>query len=226
MAFMFAGHETTNTTFCWVFAMIATHPAMERIARKECQAVAATSEGGVLGSKSLGELKYTTAFIQETLRIFPSATAIATRECASDDHVPMSDGKPIFIPKGTTVIVSLVAQHRNPKYGSQPDEFIPERFLEGTAVYEADKVLLNGHGNMFAYMPFGTGPKNCSGRAPLRWRNSKWSCALLLQVSFRLTDKANIKPHPGVTMHPTTVFLCLPCRNIEDEDNGIKSRSQ
>ncbi|KAH9120552.1 hypothetical protein AeMF1_007340 [Aphanomyces euteiches] len=37
----------------------------------------------------------------------------------------MSDGKLIFIPKGTTVIVSLVAQHRDPKYGSESHELIP-----------------------------------------------------------------------------------------------------
>ncbi|KAH9100111.1 hypothetical protein LEN26_016170 [Aphanomyces euteiches] len=108
--------------------------------------------------------------------MFPTATAIATRECTSNVYLPMSDGKLIFIPKGTTVIVSLVAQHHNPKYGSQSDEFIPECFLEGRAIYQADKVSRNGHGDMFAYMPFSTGLKNCSGHAPLRWRNSKWSC--------------------------------------------------
>ncbi|KAH9076776.1 hypothetical protein Ae201684P_010709 [Aphanomyces euteiches] len=72
MTFMFAGHETTSTTLSWVLAMLATHPEMENIARKECQAVAATSEGG-----------------------------------------------------GTTIYISLVALHHNPKYWSQPDEFIP-----------------------------------------------------------------------------------------------------
>ncbi|KAH9183618.1 hypothetical protein AeNC1_014406 [Aphanomyces euteiches] len=163
MTFMFAGHETTSATLSWVFAKFATHPEMENIARKECQAVAAASEGGVISSKSLGELKYTTAFIQETLRVFSTATTTVARECISDDHVPMSDGKPIFIPKGTTIFVSLAAMHRNPKYWSQADEFIPERFLEGTAVYEADKALRNGHGNTFTYMPFSTGPKNCIG---------------------------------------------------------------
>ncbi|KAG9411380.1 hypothetical protein AC1031_017020 [Aphanomyces cochlioides] len=111
MTFMFAGHETTSTTLSWVFSMFATHPAMETIARKECQAVAATSEGGVIGSKSLAELKYTTAFIQETLRVLPTAATTATRECASDDHVPMSDGKPIFIPK---VLLNVVTEYLMP----------------------------------------------------------------------------------------------------------------
>ncbi|CAK4289407.1 unnamed protein product [Aphanomyces euteiches] len=84
MTFMLAGHE---------------HPEMESIARKECQAVAAASEGGQIGWKSLAELKDTTAFIHETLRMFPAVANVATRECASDDLVPMADGKSIYIPK-------------------------------------------------------------------------------------------------------------------------------
>ncbi|CAK4292703.1 unnamed protein product, partial [Aphanomyces euteiches] len=73
-----------------------THPALEMIARKECQAAAATSNGGVIGSKYLGEWKYTTAFLQETFGISPT---ISTRECASVDHLPISNDKPTFIPK-------------------------------------------------------------------------------------------------------------------------------
>ncbi|KAG9411386.1 hypothetical protein AC1031_017025 [Aphanomyces cochlioides] len=99
MTFMLAGHETTSSTLCWVFAMFATHPEMEVLARKECQAVAAASDGGIIGWKSLGELKYTTAFIQETLRLHPTITFIAPRACVQDDNVPMSDGKSIFITK-------------------------------------------------------------------------------------------------------------------------------
>ncbi|CAK4289403.1 unnamed protein product [Aphanomyces euteiches] len=61
------------------------------------------------------------------------------------------------------MFISFGALHRNPKYWSDPDEFIPERFLEGTAPYEADKALRHGQGNTFAYMPFSTGSKNCIG---------------------------------------------------------------
>ncbi|KAH9130837.1 hypothetical protein LEN26_008129 [Aphanomyces euteiches] len=209
MTFMLAGHETTSTTLCWVFAMFATHPAMETIARKECQAVAAASEGGVISSKSLSELKYTTAFIQETLRMYSTASSTATRECISDDYVPTSDGKPIFIPKGTTIFVSLAAMHRNPKYWSQADEFFPERFLEGTAVYEADKGLRNGQGNTFTYMPFSAGPKNCIG---MRFAMAELQVVisnLLLQFSFRLTDKADLKPFLSTNLTPVNLSVMI-----------------
>ncbi|CAK4672047.1 unnamed protein product [Aphanomyces euteiches] len=211
MTFMLAGHETTSATLSWVFAMFAKHPKMESIARKECQAVAAASEGGQIGWKSLAELKYTTAFINETLRMFPAVANVATRECASDDLVPMADGKSIFIPKVEPPCLSASARSiANPKYWSDPDEFIPERFLEGTAPYEADKSLRHGQGNTFAYMPFSTGSKNCIG---MRFATAELQVVvanLLPQFSFRLTDKANVHPrHDGVSTKPARLIMTL-----------------
>ncbi|CAK5009461.1 unnamed protein product [Aphanomyces euteiches] len=160
----------------------------------ECQAVAAASDGGIIGWKSLGELKYTTAFIQETLRLHPTITIIAPRACVQGDHVPMSDGKSIF----TT------------KYWSQPDEFVPERFLEGTAPFEADKALRNGQGNSYTYLPFSTGPKNCIG---MRFAMAELQVVisnLLLQFSFRLTDKANVNPRlDGVSLKPVHLSMTI-----------------
>ncbi|CAK4558788.1 unnamed protein product [Aphanomyces euteiches] len=111
--------------------------------------------------------------------------------------------------EGTTIYISLVALHHNPKYWSQPDEFIPERFLEGSAVYEADKGLRNGHGNTFTYMPFSAGPKNCIG---MRFAMAELQVVisnLLLQFSFRLTDKANISPQLTTTLRPVDLNMTI-----------------
>ncbi|KAH9129272.1 hypothetical protein LEN26_008130 [Aphanomyces euteiches] len=202
--------DTTSSTLCWVFAMFATQPEMEALARKECQAVAAASDGDIIGWKSLGELKYTTAFIQETLRLHPTITIITPRACVQDDHVPMSDGKSIFITKGANMVVVTGPLHRNPKDWSQPDEFVPERFLEGTAPFEADKALRNGQGNSYTYLPFSTGPKNCIG---MRFAMAELQVVisnLLLQFSFRLTDKANVNPRlDGVSLKPVHLSMTI-----------------
>ncbi|KAH9129271.1 hypothetical protein AeMF1_000629 [Aphanomyces euteiches] len=190
MTFMLAGHETTSTTLCWVFAMFATHPEMENIARKECQAVAAASEGGNI-AHVLHRLqhRYTGVYFD--------------RLCA---HVGWQTH---LSPKGTTIFVSLAAMHRNPKYWSQADEFFPERFLEGTAVYEADKGLRNGQGNTFTYMPFSAGPKNCIG---MRFAMAELQVVisnLLLQFSFRLTDKADLKPFLSTNLTPVNLSVMI-----------------
>ncbi|EQC35738.1 hypothetical protein SDRG_06497 [Saprolegnia diclina VS20] len=98
MTFLFAGHETTSNTLCWVFAMLATHPDVEARVVDECQRVMAT---GQLSWEAVGDLKYLTAVIYETLRINPTVTNLATRVCAADDYIPMVDGKPIFCPAAT-----------------------------------------------------------------------------------------------------------------------------
>ncbi|CAK4400193.1 unnamed protein product [Aphanomyces euteiches] len=85
-----------------------------------------------------------------------------------------------------------------------------KRFLEGTAPYEADKALRNGQGNAFTYLPFSTGPKNCIG---MRFATAELQVVvsnLLLQFSFRLTDKANIHPKlDGVSMKPVDLTMTI-----------------
>ncbi|CAK4672053.1 unnamed protein product [Aphanomyces euteiches] len=209
MTFMLAGHDTTGDTLAWVFTMFATHPEMETIARKECQAVAAASEGGEIGWKSLAELKYTTAFIQETLRFSPTVNNVFQWTCLANDHVPMSDGKPIFIPKGTQMTLNIGTLHRNPKYWSRPTS-LSLRFIEGSAVYEADKALRKGHGNMFTYIPFSTGTKTCIGMRFAMAELQVVVSTLLPQVSFRLSDKANVNPRvDGATMKPVNLSTTI-----------------
>ncbi|KAF0693414.1 hypothetical protein As57867_015567, partial [Aphanomyces stellatus] len=141
MTFMLAGHETTSTTLSWVFALLAQHPDIEAKARDEARAVVA---GGGIGWSTVAELKYITACIQETLRLFPTIAQAAMRVCTQDDLLPMSTGKPYAIPKGTSVVVNTGALHRNPKYWSRPHDFVPERFLDGSVEFAADKALRNG----------------------------------------------------------------------------------
>ncbi|CAK4913797.1 unnamed protein product [Aphanomyces euteiches] len=210
LTFLLAGHETTSSTLCWVFTMFAQHPEMEDIARAVCKAVAAASEGGKIGWQSLGDMKYTTAFIHETLRLYPTIAGLTTREAVKDDLLPVSSGKPYFIPKGTTIAVSTGALHRNPKYWSQPDTFIPERFLEDTKAFASDQALRHGQGNTYFYMPFSTGPKKCIG---MRFATAELQVVianLLLKYSFQLAPKADVNPkQDGVSIKPVALEMTV-----------------
>ncbi|RHY24863.1 hypothetical protein DYB32_008652 [Aphanomyces invadans] len=227
MTFMLAGHETTSSMLSWVFAVLAQHPTEEAKARAECRQVLAANNDS-WDWKALGELKYTTAVIHEVLRLFPTASQLSTRVCIEDNYMPTSetttagDTKTYFIPKGATVVVHTGSLHRNPKYWSQPNEFLPgkchhreqfsattdacprvERFLEGSALFEADKALRGGQGNAFFYMPFSAGPKNCIGMRFAMAELQVVVAALLTRHSFRLTNNANVLPTMvGVTMRP------------------------
>ncbi|RHY04160.1 hypothetical protein DYB36_009055 [Aphanomyces astaci] len=182
MTFLTAGHETTSSTLCWVFSMLATHPEMETKARSECHDVAAANNGRIEW-KSLGELKYVTAFIQETLRLYPTIAALATRETATDDYLPMASGKSYFVPK---------------------------RFLEGSEPFTADKALRHGQGNTYYYMPFSAGAKNCIG---MRFAMAELQVVvsnLLLKYSFKVTNQADLNPkQDGVSIKPVKLDMMV-----------------
>ena len=51
------------------------------------------------------------------------------------------------------MLIPVYALHRDEEFWSEPDSFIPERFLPENK----DSI------NQFAYLPFGSGPRNCIG---------------------------------------------------------------
>ncbi|KAF0693417.1 Aste57867_15626 [Aphanomyces stellatus] len=145
----------------------------------------------------------------EALRLYPTVAQVSTRVGSADDTQPMSEGKPIFVPKGTTILVSTAAMHRNPKYWTRlylvrynpttsPNGRLRmsgvERFLDGSVEFAADKALRNGQGNTYFYMPLSTGPKNSIGMRFALAEMQVVVATLLLKHSFRLTSEADIHP--------------------------------
>ncbi|KAG9411317.1 hypothetical protein AC1031_016957 [Aphanomyces cochlioides] len=178
------------------------------MAREEARA--ATANGGTIGWKMLGELKYITACIQEALRLYPTISTLASCVAEKDDYLPTTEGKPVFIPKGTVIAISTAALHRNPKYWSQPDVYLPERFIEGTDAFLADKAMRNGRGNTYYYMPFSAGAKNCIGMRFAMAELQVMVATLLLRYSFRLTDQANVNPKMvGVSIKPVHLDMTV-----------------
>ena len=77
----------------------------------------------------LADMKYLECCIKESLRLYPSVPVIGRTADATKDI----DG--YTLNKGETVVVLVWYLHRNPLVWDNPDEFIPERFLDGGYVY-------------------------------------------------------------------------------------------
>ena len=78
-----------------------------------------------------------------------------------DTVLPRGGGKdgeaPVFVPKGQVAMWgNYVLQRDRDVYGSDADEFMPERWLE-----EEGRTLLKPG---FSYLSFGAGPRQCMGR--------------------------------------------------------------
>jgi hypothetical protein len=124
-----AGHETTATTLAWAFDLLLHHPDALRRVREEAVS---------------GEEVFTTAVINETLRIRPPAPLTA-RVAAQ----PFSVGG-YRVDAGTRIVVHIVAINRDAHTYEHPNEFRPERFL-------------GIRPQTYAWVPFGGGVKHCLG---------------------------------------------------------------
>ncbi|KAG9400682.1 hypothetical protein AC1031_010125 [Aphanomyces cochlioides] len=209
MTFLLAGHETTSSTLSWVVVEACRRPQMVAKIREECQEVL-KKYGPMATWESTQEMPYTTAVIQESLRLNTVVYGIPRRDASEDDEVPMSDGSSIFIPKGTSISMIAAAIHRNPLYWTKPDEFIPERFLPGTPEWIADEVLRGGSSHNFYFLPFSMGSKNCIGQRFAMAEIRVILAMLFANFDIKIDAASNLFPKfNGMTIHPADLQVTI-----------------
>ncbi|MGV1004311.1 MAG: cytochrome P450 [Candidatus Nanopelagicales bacterium] len=142
VTFIVAGHETVASALTWAYALLASDGQVQKELAAEADRV--------LGDRpaqfcDYAELTYTRAVIDEALRLYPPAWLI-TRNALGPDTLGA-----VEIPAGALIILSPWLLHRHPDKWTDPERFVPGRFLTG----EADRT---------AFIPFGAGPRQCIGR--------------------------------------------------------------
>nr|AEL88542.1 cytochrome P450 CYP4BD5v1 [Dendroctonus rhizophagus] len=145
--FMFEGHDTTSSAMSFALYLIATHPEVQdKLFEEQTQIFPSDCKNARPSHNELLEMKYLDLVIKETLRLFPPVTFYG-RKLAHDVEF-----KGTLYPKGLSVLLFPYGSHRSPKYFTEPDKFIPERFENWTGKLP------------FAYTPFSAGPRNCIGQ--------------------------------------------------------------
>ena len=138
-----AGHETTANALAWTWYLLATHPEAKARFHEEVDRVL---QGRTPNADDLQHLPYTRAIFDESLRLYPPAPAVQ-RKAATNVTV---GGLPL--PAGALVLVGTHNLHRHPAFWTNPDGFLPERWLNG------ERPAIR-----YAYLPFGAGPRACVG---------------------------------------------------------------
>ncbi len=138
-----AGHETTALTLFWSTYLLASSPADQERVAEEVRGVDLSPDGA---ADALAKLPFTKAVVNESLRLYPPAFAIA-RITKGPDR--LGD---VEAPRGSLIMISPWVLQRHRRLWRDPDAFDPSRFLAGAPL-----------AHRFAYMPFGAGPRICIG---------------------------------------------------------------
>ncbi|KAF7322341.1 hypothetical protein HMN09_00011800 [Mycena chlorophos] len=162
VAIIAASDTTVSAIACCIWLMI-THPGVYQKVQTELDQVFpdANNLDGIYDPEHQ-ELEYLSACIQETLRLHPPLPSNGGPRQAQEGDREIS-GR--VIPAGTSVYTPTYALHHRPDYFSDPDKFIPERWLSSNAEPKdlEKQTPFNAH-ETSAFMPFSLGPANCVGQ--------------------------------------------------------------
>ena len=156
--FLFSGHDTTSSTVCYIFYILATNPTVLGQVRSEHASVIGSDVSKTTSAIAsdpflLNQLPYTLAVIKEVLRMYP---AVSGTRAGEHDFSVIDDKGRHFPTDGFLVWDNPQATHRDSTYWLRSDEFIPERWLVGPG-----DPLYPVKG---AWRPFSHGPRNCIGQ--------------------------------------------------------------
>jgi cytochrome P450 family 135 len=166
MTLLTAGHETTATGLSWAFErLLRNAPVLERL------------------TSSLDDDDYVDAVVKETLRIRPVVVDVA-RKLTRDTEVAGW-----HLPAGTLVLPAIAVLHRRPDLYEAPEEFRPERFVDGGA-------------ESYAWIPFGGGVRRCIGASFAQVEMRTVLREVLRRVRLRAPTQ---RPERGVIRHVTVV---------------------
>jgi cytochrome P450 family 135 len=176
-----AGHETTATALAWAFErLLRNREVLDRL-------VDSLPEGD----------DYLEATIKETLRIRPVITD-AARRLTRDVEIGG-----YRVPAGAILMPAIAAIHFRDDIYPEPEEFRPERFLEGAP-------------ESYAWIPFGGGVRRCIGASFAQFEMRVVIRAILERAELRAPSAAPESPRvrniTSAPAHGCRVVLARPLR--------------
>jgi cytochrome P450 len=134
-----SGHSATASGVAWALYEVARHPEVMRKVRAELEGAGPDAD-----ASQVLKLPYLKAVCYETLRLHS-----VLPECGRILAEPV-EILGYTIPAGTALAVSIAAIHHHPDLYPEPEQFIPERFIERS--YSSSE-----------FLPFGGGHRRCLG---------------------------------------------------------------
>lgn len=134
------GHETTAAALAWTFALVSSHPEIERRLIAEVDSL----DGKPVTVADMARLPLARACFDEAQRL-QGGLVINPKTALVDDEMGG-----YRIAAGTTILYSSLALQRDPRFWPEPNRYNPDRFL-------------NNEADLRAFVPFGRGQRLCLG---------------------------------------------------------------
>ncbi|MEX2518196.1 MAG: cytochrome P450 [Paracoccaceae bacterium] len=181
--FFLAGHETSASALTWAFFILSQTPDhLDRI-REE---VARVIGDGPVRFEHLRALPHTRNVFKEVLRLYPPVSFI-TRIALKDDKILDEE-----IPAGSLMVISPWIIHRHKKFWRRPEIFNPERHM----AKRQSKIAAR------AYMPFGLGPRVCTGASFATTESVLILAAICRGFDFETLNPGRVMPIGKLTTRP------------------------
>ncbi|WP_420630931.1 cytochrome P450 [Candidatus Leptofilum sp.] len=183
MTIMLAGHETTAVALAWTFYLLSEHPDVLEELEAEVDGVL---NGRLPIFDDVPNLRYTTMVLEESMRLYPPAFAIA-RWGNDEDEVGG-----YYVPKNSVITMSPYVTHRHPDFWDAPERFDPQRF---TPEHKAERPR-------YAYLPFGGGPRLCIGQSFAMTEAILLLASIVQQYRLTLMPGSQVELEPLITLRP------------------------
>lgn len=191
---LLTGVEAPALCLADAFSLLARHPVAQRRLHAELDAV--LPGGRRPGPDDLPHLVYTRCVVSETLR-HTSPGWLFTRLTTKETELAGCR-----LPQGATVLYSPYLLHHDASSFTEPDRFLPDRWLPGqvTAVQRR------------ATMPFSAGNRKCLGDEFAMMEATLALATIAGRWRLRhLPGHIEPKPRPAITLGPRTlVMACEP----------------
>jgi cytochrome P450 len=191
MTLIVAGHETTASALNWLWYLVSRHPETDNRLHAEVRSDTNLHED----ARAVSQLPYTTAMIEETLRLYPPGWMLTRRSTMADD---LGD---YALPPGTDVLISPYLVHRHPGFWPDAERFDPDRFI--TPEKPVDR---------FAYLPFGLGPRACIGDQLATLEMQLHVARLAREFRLELDDRGPVEMESGVNLRTREPIFMRPHR--------------
>ncbi|CAG5014168.1 unnamed protein product [Parnassius apollo] len=181
---MAAGHDTISVALSYIFLMIGSYQNVQDRIYRELLEVFDNMERDV-EKEDLIKLIYLDAVIKETMRIYPIVPMIGRY---IDKDIKL---KHYTLLAGNSCALMIYGIHRNPIWGSDADQFKPDRWLDSSSLPQ----------NSYRFLPFSLGKRICIGKS-YAMMSLKVTLVYILR-NYRIAgDHTKLKNKLGILLRP------------------------